>query len=980
MSRSPEHARSWNVCRGETRAIGALLPGAVAPVGELFAGSCHVLALRAGRVSTVSVVHDASAGLLSAWKTLRTNDTRLLGQFRRHCERWAATDPPIGAADVHALRVWNGRTYLTQELLPSPMLADALRDEDEELGRVVIGATELCRTVQDFVSAGFTDPAMLHPANVRADGLANLWLTDPTTSSFGRCRRAPDVLAACGALLTRLFGCDPCPPAAARERWADAPTDARDPLHRILTRCAPDARARFACVGDVADALEGVLRNAHVLPASQERTFPIHTPRFTSEYQTSVHHGYQLLNFGCFELAEGAFRRALALAPWSLDARLGLAETTLQTDHVEEAMALAGGAVSEGAEDSRAWQVYARALVATHEEGSAALPAAERAVQLAPKDPGALLTLAQVVEMQGDEARSDILRRQAMDLAPHWAEPALSAAFLALDRGDNATAVSIFTQALRANPLETEAWQGRALALEYQGRYALAARSVEYLAALQPESEEFRAWGRRLRLFGERPDVATTRSARAAQQALDHVPPVASGLTPETRQDLVTALGAMDHALHLRPDAVALWCLKGELQSALEDLPAAAACYTRAVELDAESGAAWLGVARARLAEGDEAAGMDAIMRAMSVRRPMPAAGLLGAELHWRQGRRGPALRLLEFTLAMAPAWAPAWQRMAEWAERMHHPRMALRAGRALSELVGQHTAGLLIMARNMVRLGMLEDARTVCEDALAAENNGADTWAILAEVQQATGDLPAARHSWERSLECDPDRADLWCAYAQTLLAAGDTRSAAAVVQRATRLAPDVPGVWRVSGEVHLRAGQTWLARQAFGRALKFDPTDAVSWYGLGDGLLAAGRTRAAVVAGERAATYGPDLAKHWCLLGRAQLAGGETQPAARSFDRAISLAPEFVPAWHMLAVTEVVLGRYNAAGRSWQRVLALAPNHPAAREGLQRLQRLRHRGMRGAAASESVLAGLPGAPALPPGDTPDRGATTKL
>ncbi|MFQ5468636.1 MAG: tetratricopeptide repeat protein, partial [Kiloniellaceae bacterium] len=506
-------------------------------------------------------------------------------------------------------------------------------------------------------------------------------------------------------------------------------------------------------------------------------------------------------------------------------------EAILQTDKVDEALGLASGAVSDFVDDARVWQVYSRALLAARDDLDQAVHAAERAVHIAPTDPGALLTLAQVAELQGDEARSETLRRDAMELAPHWAEPALAAAFLALDRGDNASATATFSRALRANPLDTEAWQGRALAREYEGAYASAARSVEYLTRLQPRSEEFRAWGRRLRLFGERPDVATTRSAKAAQLALDHVPPVSSGLTPETRQDLITALGAMDHALHLRPDAVALWCLKGELLTALEQPGDAAGCYAHAAELDPDSGAAWLGLARARLAQGDEAAGMDGIMRAMSARRPMPAAGLLGAELHWRQGRRGPALRLLAFTLAMAPAWAPAWRRMAEWAERLDHYRMVLRAGRALSALPGHRTAGLLIMARQMVRIGMLDEARAVCEDALASQDDGADTWAILAEVQHARGDVAAARRSWERALERDAGRADLWCAYAQTLMAAGDTRSAAAVVQRATRLAPDTGHVWRMAGEVHLRGGQSWLARRAFGRALKLEPTDAARW-----------------------------------------------------------------------------------------------------------------------------------------------------
>ncbi len=947
-----------------------MLPGAAAPVGDTFAGSCQVLALRAGRVATVSIVYDAAAGLLSAWKTLRTEDARQLAEFRRYAERWVGRESPVGSPEVHGLRVWNDRTYLTQELLPSPTLAETLRDDQEELGRVIIGATELCRTTHDFVAAGFAAPAILHPANVHADGLANLWLTDPTTSAFGRPSRHPDVLAACGVLLAHLFGMDAAAPTAARVRWAQTSSDVRSRLQRVVERCAPAARARFSLLGDAAEALEALLREAKVLPSGEERTFPTHTPRFAPEYQTSVHHGYQLLQFGCYELGEGAFRRALALAPWSLDARLGLAEATLQTNNLDEAMALAAGALSDCQEDSRVWQVYVRALVATREDVADAVPAAERAVHLAPHDPGALLTLAQVVELQGDEARSETLRRQAMELAPHWAEPALAAAFLALDRGDHATASATFTRALRANPLDSEAWQGRALALEYQGAYAGAARSVQQLTALQPHSEEFRAWGRRLQLFADRPDVATTRSAKAAQLALDHVPPVSSGLTPETRQDLLTALGAMDHALHLRPDAVALWCLQGELLAALDDPERTAAAYGQATDLDPDSGAAWLGLARARLRAGDEPAGMDCIMRAMSARRPMPAAGLLGAELHWRQGRRGPALRLLQFTLAMAPAWAPAWRRMAEWADRLEHPRMALRAGRALSRLPGHHTSGLLIVARQLVRVGLLDEARTVCEDALAAEEDSADTWAILAEVQHARGDVAGARHSWERAVERDPGRADLWCAYAETLMAAGDARSAAAVAQRATRLAPDVSHVWRSAGEVHLRAGQTWLARRAFARALKLDPGDPVSWCGLGNGLLAGGRARAAVVAGERATSYGPEQAEHWCLLGRAQLAKGASQPAARSFDRAISLAPEFVPAWHMLAVTEVVLGRYNAARRSWQRVLALAPDHTAAQEGLQRLQRLRHRGARGPAASKAVLAGLPDAPTLPEPD----------
>ncbi len=127
-------------------------------------------------------------------------------------------------------------------------------------------------------------------------------------------------------------------------------------------------------------------------------------------------------------------------------------------------------------------------------------------------------------------------------------------------------------------------------------------------------------------------------------------------LQAQTR--LADAEEHFEQATALDPEFLDGWLWLGSCKLALGNAVGAETCARRAIDLDANSGRAWLNLAMALTGQGRKAAGLQACKRAAALERETGletgATAQLGA-LHYSQGRIADAIDLFSHTLPQRP-------------------------------------------------------------------------------------------------------------------------------------------------------------------------------------------------------------------------------------------------------------------------------------------------------------------------------------
>lgn len=381
--------------------------------------------------------------------------------------------------------------------------------------------------------------------------------------------------------------------------------------------------------------------------------------------------------------------------------------------------------------------LFARAEAAfrsgRHEAARADLIAIERAGVAHP----AVLHLQGLVEKAlGDLQASRHSLERAHRLAPNDAQIANNLANLLDQMGDRDAALDAYGAALAANPAFAEARLNRAIVLHNAARYD-AARS-DFAIVLKAAPGIARAWS-------------------------------AAGAMERDAGDLDAAASAFDRALAIKPDqAVAL---HGRARIALErgeeDAPAR---YTAAARAMPDDGEIAMGEAEAREAAGDP----DATSRlaALVARRPDWAEGqALLARMRWEAGDHVHFADALRDAVAARPADAALRRALvATYAGADHFAKAAAAAGgsvdpefvlldaihageggddqraeAAFARLPAQHPGRALHEARHRIRLGAVEHAARLLDQARADAPDSVGAWALSGVVWRLLDDDRAA-------------------------------------------------------------------------------------------------------------------------------------------------------------------------------------------------------------------------------------------
>jgi len=208
-------------------------------------------------------------------------------------------------------------------------------------------------------------------------------------------------------------------------------------------------------------------------------------------------------------------------------------------------------------------------------------------------------------------------------------------------------ALLAYEEALRMDPLNFYAWNGKGTTLYNQGNYRKALES--YLRAAEIEPDNAVVW-------------------------------VSAGLVLIRLQRYQQALVHFERALSTDPQYVAAWNGKADAQLDLNMPEAALASYEHALSLDQRSFQAWNGLGNARSCLRDFAGAVDAYTRALLVNSRSAVAWCNKAEALMRLGHNRAALDALNEATEMDKGYARAWTLKAEVYDALGNSQEAQKA------------------------------------------------------------------------------------------------------------------------------------------------------------------------------------------------------------------------------------------------------------------------------------------------------------
>jgi tetratricopeptide (TPR) repeat protein len=211
-----------------------------------------------------------------------------------------------------------------------------------------------------------------------------------------------------------------------------------------------------------------------------------------------------------------ALRGAVKAAPDRMDYRIRLVKAFLLAKNVEEARAVAFGAVEHDPESAAAHNILGR----TYEEAgepAAAVPSYEDAIQRDPKNAGYLTDLGYVLTLTSAYKDAEKALRKAIKLSPMLTEARLHLAWLYNRQGKLKNALEEYAGVLKREPNHLDAMWFSAELQILLGKSRDAEKMLRKVIALQPDrSESHRLLAKALYVMGKTDD-----SVKALEESLD---------------------------------------------------------------------------------------------------------------------------------------------------------------------------------------------------------------------------------------------------------------------------------------------------------------------------------------------------------------------------------------------------------------------------------------------------------------------------
>lgn len=703
------------------------------------------------------------------------------------------------------------------------------------------------------------------------------------------------------------------------------------------------ALASLACQNDAERAAEHLARGAELLKEQKwdEAVIEYKNATKLTPNDAAAHYGLAKAYLGKKE-ARNAYwelEETVRLDPNDVQARIDHGEFLLfgRNEELEKAVE-SGDAIV--AADAQRWEGYAlkgRALAALgrHEEAGEAFA---RGVEIAPDQPPVVLLWANHLKQQGKLEQAEAAYRKLAELAPGFGTGVALGGFYAGIPGRDADAEAAYRKALAdakpeeqvfattvlANFLASRDRSGEAeqvlkdaiaatpdstdliyaLAAFYgqQGRGAEADRMIEQATSAQPDKPE--PW---LVLSAHRGKQGDLDGAlEAAEKALKAAPD--NELAKLRRAEVLVDIGArkQDAAVLAQAEAVVNAILgvteehpeanfvKGKLELARRDYPAALAALRRTTERRPDMAQAWFLSGSAKFLSGDRAGARADAQEALQRQPNFVEAIALLARAHAALGDHALAVEAGHRALAQGAG------------DEMH-----IAVAQSLVQL-GQTKDALAELAKlpeesrgpeahfAVGRVHLLEALK------LAAEARGPQGQVVKPELDaRADAAFAQARVHLERAAEQLPNNPDVLASLASIDLRQGRAQESLARVRAASQAAPKDAVLARLQGDVEMATGKLDEAERSYNRAIEADPNQLESYGKLAGLFNVQGRSGEVIATYEAALAKNPKSGELHLVLGilREAQGGAGIDAAIQHYEQAIALNPDLAAAKNNLA-----------------------------------------------------------------------------
>lgn len=433
--------------------------------------------------------------------------------------------------------------------------------------------------------------------------------------------------------------------------------------------------------------------------------------------------------------------------------------------------------------------------------------------------------------------------------------------------------------------------------------------------------------------------------------------------------DRAAAVDFFERAARLSPREPAFWIAFGDALTELGRLDAGAARYTQALELDAQSTHALVGLARLAVAGDDLTTALEHLEKAAGIASHHGEVHALLAQVAFRLGdveraRREELLAVFYPDPTRAPDPVVAAMEEEAVSSRAYTERgLSLVKDGRLNEAEAAFRQVLAIRPGNardhanlggaLARQGRLDEAVASYEEALRLEPE--DPWTLnnLALALVDLDDLEAAAKRLEQALQHDPTYAEAYHSLGLVRGRQGRLDEAIAAYRSALDSNPAMVNAHTNLGTALAQQGRLAKAIQHWRQALEIDRRDLAALYNLSAALIRQRQHSEAIGLLRTGLTHAPNSSRFASLL--AWELATAPQDELRNGEEAVVLArrlreayPDDISSTDVLAAALAEAGRFEEAERLAGRALELvrAKGDPAAGADIfARLQSYRKR-----------------------------------
>ena len=199
--------------------------------------------------------------------------------------------------------------------------------------------------------------------------------------------------------------------------------------------------------------------------------------------------------------------------------------------------------------------------------------------------------------------------------------------------------------------------------------------------------------------------------------------------------------------------------------------------------------------------------------------------------------------------------------------------------------------------------------------------------WNLLGAASKGLGNLAEASKAFKKVTELNPNYADGFNNLGVVLTDQGKLDEAVEVLKKALSIKPDYAGAYYNVGNALKENGEFDAAIDSYKQALKIKPDYAEAYSNMGNSLKEKGELDAAIDSYKQALKIKPDFAEAYSNMGVALQDKGELHAAIDSYKQAIRIKPDHADAYSNMGSALKDKGEFDAAIDNYKQAIRIKP-----------------------------------------------------